>query len=260
MATIPATFPVILGGASAYAIGDTAGNIINDAATECGLAPVSDPYLSTDANFVRLCGLLKSVGRDLQRKRQWTHLQREYTFTTVADTANYDLPPDFRGMIAQTGWNRTNRLPLGGPLSPQEWQYLKGRLEGVAFRVLFRPVQQQMYLYPDTSVPVGDTIAFEYMSNYWVQRVGEPGPSHDSPSASLDIVLFESILVMRALKVAFLKSTGFDVTAALADLDDTWAMVASDDAPGPVLSINKSSLTEQMLGEQSIPITGYGAA
>jgi hypothetical protein len=259
MATIPSVLPVFLGGPSRFTIGDTAGNIINDAAVELGLSAVVDPYLSTDPNFIQLRGLLKSAGRDLQRMRDWTHLQKEYTFTTVAAQSNYDLPPDFRKMVAQSGWDRTGRTPLGGPLSPQEWQYLKGRLDGVSFRVLFRPVQQQLYLYPDTTIAGGDVIAFEYLSRYWVQAFGASAASAEAPVASLDVVLFEAQLAMRALKLAFLRAKGFDSQAAEQDFNQTYAMVASDDAAGAVLSLNNSTIGEPMLGSQSVPITGFGS-
>lgn len=148
---------------------DTAGNIVNDAAVELGLEASSDPFTSTDANHVMLVKLLKSLGRDLWRERSWSHLQREHLFVTVSGTPNYSLPNDFGRMEPQTGWNRTNRLPLGGPMTEQEWQYLKARLVGVVFTVLFRPLQKQLWLYPDTSTPGGYTIAFEYLSRYFTQ-------------------------------------------------------------------------------------------
>jgi hypothetical protein len=126
---------------------DTAGSIINDAAIEIGLAPVADPYTSTDPNYIQMCGLLKSVGRELVHQRQWNHLRGEHTFTTVLGQSVYPLPDDYHNMIDQTWWNRTNRLPLGGPMSAQEWQYLKARLVGVVFTVLFRPMEGAITLH-----------------------------------------------------------------------------------------------------------------
>jgi len=146
----------------------TAGEIVNDAATEIGLADKADPFNSTDANIIQMCRLLKSTGRELVQARNWTYLRREYTFTTVTGRANYTIPTDFLRMYDQSGWNRTNRLPLGGPLSPQEWQYLKARLVGVVFTVLFRPMNRLITLYPDTNTPGGYVIAYEYGSTSWV--------------------------------------------------------------------------------------------
>lgn len=292
----------------------TAGTIINDAAVEVGLASVADPYASTDQNFVQLCGLFKSLGKTLWRLKQWTQLQQVYTFTSVQNQSRYSLPVDFGSMIEQTGWNRTNSLPLAGPLSPQEWEYLKGRLAGVVFTVLFRPMSQQLWLYPDTDTPGGYAIAFEYVSRYWAVpasthahsgpwsdgmsvttgdyftnggniyvatstgTTGASGPTTTgtgisdggvtwnyvsawgivSPTVGTDVVLFDPLLAMRGLKLAWLKAKGFDTTSAQDDFDATLESVIGADANAPVLSLSRGLSIEPLIGDQSVPITGFG--
>jgi len=156
---------------------DTVGAIINDAAVEVGLASVADPFASTDPNFVQLSQLLKSLGRNLRRKHQWTFLQQIYTFNTVANIAQYGFPVDFGSFIDQTGWNRTNRLPLGGPLSPQDYEYLKALLVGIVFNTPFRFQQQNFVVYPDTKTPANYVIAFEYISRWWITPTGTQATS-----------------------------------------------------------------------------------
>jgi hypothetical protein len=221
---------------------DTAGNIVNDAAVEIGLSEVTDPYASTDANIIQLCRLLKSCGREMVHMHDWTHLRKEYTFTTVAGTDTYALPADFHDMLDQTWWNRTNRLPVGGPLSAQEWQYLKARLVGVVFTVLFRKMNQQIVLYPDgTSTPGGYDIAFEYNSAYWVSVVATPTVlSLDAPAASTDTVWFDGSMMTRFIKWKFLQAKGFDTSAAKDEFDLTFERVCGDDTPSPVLSLNNA--------------------
>lgn len=301
---------------------DTAGNIVNDAAVSLGLvsfgqAP-ADPFASSDANIGQLCQLLKEVGRDLVREREWSHLLQTYTFNTVQGTARYPLPLDYSRFINQTAWNRTNRLPVGGPLTPQNYEYLKARLVGVVFNVLFRVIQQQFQAYPDTNTPGDYVIAYEYVSSFWVlpQAVaarnavgtwapgapynagdtvtnggnvyvtvgggmsGAYGPvgtgsgisdggindwtwvsnsGDDAPSASSDIVEFDAQLVVRALKLAFLRAKGFDTTAAQGDYDTTLAKVAADDTPSEVLRLDRPNMGEPLLGERNLPITGFGS-
>lgn len=241
---------------------DTAGNIINDAGVEVGLDAVTDPFTSTDANYAQLCRLIKSCGRDMVHERSWNHLRKEHTFTTVQGQSEYDLPADYHNMLDQTGWNRTNRLPLGGPLSAQEWQYLKARLAGVVFNVLFRPMNQKISLYPDTNTPGGYDIAFEYNSAYWISTAGSPTvTSSDAPTASTDLVWFDALLMTRALKLAFLKAKAFDTTSVQQDYNATLARVKGHDAPSPVLSMNGRNLTgrDPLIGNQSVPITGFGS-
>lgn len=157
---------------------DTAANIINDAAVEVGLTPLGagqDPWASQDPNYVQMAYLLKSSGRELGRKREWTHLRRSYSFTTVAGQSQYPYPTDFRNMIDQTQWNRTNRLPLG-IMGAQEWTYLKSRLTGVVFTVIFRQMNNTINIYPDVGTPAGYNIAFDYMSSAWVRSTTAANP------------------------------------------------------------------------------------
>lgn len=47
----------------------------------------------------------------------WDQLKRIYTFTTVTNQANYQLPGDFLRLLVGTSWGVTNQIPLAGPLS-----------------------------------------------------------------------------------------------------------------------------------------------
>ena len=241
---------------------DTAGNIINDAAVELGLGTDADPYTSTDPVFIQLRALLKSTGRKLLSEHQWTQFRREYTFTTVLGTNSYDLPADFHDMRDQTGWNRTNRLPLGGPLSPQEWQYLKARLAGVVFTVLFRPVDKKILIYPDVNTPGGYVIAFEYRSLFWAHTTNDASlASLSAPTASTNYVFFDPTLALHALKLAWARAKGFDSTAIQQDYDEALVKARNFDSPAPVLSLNKKMHMgiDPLIGQQSVPITGFGS-
>jgi len=241
---------------------DTAGQIIADAMTELGLSAVSDPFTSDDPNATQMCTFLKSLGRDLLGEHKWTILRKEYSFTTVLNTPTYTLPADFYGMYDQSGWNRTNRLPLGGPLDAQEWQYLKARLVNVVFTVLFRPMAGSIYIYPDTNTPGGYNIAFEYRSNGWVRVPALPSDTYqDYPSDAAHIIQYESNLVSRGLKLKWLKAHGFDTVSAQQDYNDALMKAKGNDSFTPILSLTRPGAlrgVDQMIGQQSVPITGFG--
>jgi hypothetical protein len=241
---------------------DTAGQIISDAMVELGLTAVSDPFASDDSNATQMCTLLKAVGREVLHQHQWTILRKEYAFTTVQGTATYPLPSDFHEMLDQSGWNRTNRLPLGGPLSAQEWQYLKARLVNVVFTVLFRPMAGAIYLYPDTNTPGGYSIAFEYQSSGWVRVPSLPSDIYqDYPIASDNIIQFDSLVISRGLKLAWLKAHGFDTVSAQQDYTSALDFARGHDSFVPILSLTRPGAlrgVDQMIGQQSVPITGFG--
>jgi len=151
---------------------ETCGSIINGAAVDTGLASSVDPLADTSALMVQLSSLFNQLGRIVRRAHQWSLLDNLYSFSTVAGQGFYTLPFDYGRVIDQTQWNRTNRLPQGGPLGPSEWQYLKSRLVGVVFTTLFRVIQGNYRVYPDTNTPGNYVLAYEYISRYWVLPTG----------------------------------------------------------------------------------------
>lgn len=147
---------------------DTAANIINDAAVELGLIAgnISEPFASADQNIIQLCRLAKGVGQDLVRERDWAHLVKEYTFATVNGQASYPFPFDFERMVDRTQWNRTQRLPTPGGISPQAWQQAQAlSASGVVYKVL-RAIGGQAQLYPTPTA--AESCAYEYVSGLWV--------------------------------------------------------------------------------------------
>lgn len=164
----------------------TALEVLEQAALELGLLQQAgdigaDPFSTTDPNINQLVALLTKAGRELVDEAPWTHLRQEYSILTesAADADSmghhtngvFPLPPDWRDMVDQSGWNRTTRLPMQGPLSEQEWQFLASRLTGVVWTVLFRPMQGLLFLYPPKDTPGGQSLTFAYKSGWWCQNV-----------------------------------------------------------------------------------------
>ena len=146
----------------------TANDIINRAAIEVGLLPDSNPVASSDETYIQLQGLLNSAGQELVELYAWQPLRRVYEFTTTdQDSGVYELPDDFSYMIDQTGWDKTNRVAIGGPLSAQSWSYLDGRdLVSQSIYASFRLVENRLDLFPQPP-PADLTVRFEYIGrNY----------------------------------------------------------------------------------------------
>jgi hypothetical protein len=237
---------------------ETVATIISDTAIELGLvtAAIADPFASTDANILRLNALLKARGRELAKAFGWSHLQKECTFLTANGQAAYDLPDDFLSMADQSQWNRSSTLPLAGPASQQIWQQLKGQSISVSINTIFRPVNGQVMLYPTPSAI--ETVAFEYLSRWWVRPFGQDLPTTDTPSAATDTVCFEPLLMVRALKVAWKEATGFDATAARNDYESTLQRCMADDSTGGVLELSPRR-TFRLINAMNAPDTGYGS-
>lgn len=237
---------------------DTADNIINDAAVEVGLAAVTDPFASTESEFVRLIRLLKTLGRQLVRQHEWSHLTAEHTITVGAlDTGIYDLPDDFVSMIDQTGWNRTNDNPLC-PIDGEQWQYFQAVSHINTISTLIRFWKDKLYTDPAPPA-VGTVIAFEYRSNFWVQPTGETSPTLDAPSASTDTLKFDPLLLVTGLKLKWLESKGFDTQAALSDFNRALDSALGQMIASRVLHIDGRGSGQRFLSGANIPETGFGS-
>lgn len=220
----------------------TANDVINRVAVEIGLNKDVDPVGSSDEAFVQLRGLLDSAGQELVRLHSWQIMTRNFNFTTQAgDTGVYDLPDDFSYMIDQTGWDRTNRVAIGGPLSSQDWAYLEGRdLVSQSIYASFRLENNKLELYPQPP-PEGLEVDFEYMSRDWLASSVDQNIRFDSIVTGSDVVLFEPILIVKFLKVKMLEAKGFDASSARLEFENMMDAITGQDEGASILSAGRNS-------------------
>lgn len=174
--------------------------IIQDCANEVGVLSPTSVIGNADSNIVRLLQLSNRGGKALAQRFAWQELIKEFTFTTVAAELQgliTTLMPGFNFDLYQTMWNRTTIFPVGGPLFPQEWQFLKA-LNMSGPWPQFRVRGNQLLCNP---VPTaGQTIAGEYVSKFWCQSSGGSGQARwvaDTDTGSLSEDLLTLDLVWR---------------------------------------------------------------
>jgi len=239
---------------------DTAGNIINDAAVELALrtSDMADPYASTDQGVALLCRLLKGLGQDMARDYQWTHLQKQHVFNLVPGTDTYPLPADYGRNTDQTQWNRTQRMPMLGPLSAQGWQLLQSLTSAGVVDVYFRTMGNTFVVYPTPQS--ADTVAYEYISSHWVQPGNQSTPTTDVPTDTNDILWFDRRLLVLGLKWAWLEAKSLPQAAAAENAyRSALARAQGGDGAAPVLSLNRQPFAaNRMLDAANVPETGWG--
>lgn len=187
--------------------------ICNRVAIEVGLTPVADVFATGDPAFRQLTFLLTTAVQELMEMYPWQALTREFKLETGEDEEGiFDLPNDFGYMIDQTGWERSENVPLMGPLSAQDWTYLLGRdLVGSTIYASFRLNDNKLWIFPNDPVPPSLDINFEYISRNLIEKAATQPPEYeDEAIAPADIVLFPPILITRFLKAKFLEAKGFD--------------------------------------------------
>ncbi len=182
--------------------------IIQTAADLIGIPRPAAATSSTDTQVRQLLALAQVGGRQLSRRHDWTALIREATITTVATESQgvlSTLCPGIRYLVNDTGWNRTTQEPLGGPLSPQEWQGLKGfTVTGPYHDYRIRDGELLFIPVP----PAGDDVRIEYLSNYWCEDSGGTGQAQWA--ADTDVGVLDEELMTQGLRWRFLRAKGMD--------------------------------------------------
>lgn len=217
----------------------TVEQIINRTALEVGLTPQADPVSSVDEAFVQLVGLLNVAGQELVELYEWQTLQKLTTFTTDGGY-QYELPDDFAYIVNQTMWNRNSSLPIGGPLSSQDWAYLTATDEaGSTINLNMRIIDNDLYLYP-TTIASGITVSYEYISRYWIRTVSSSVGDADEIQSSTDVVLFDPVVVQKFLKCKWLEAKGFDASAARLEFENMFLSRTGRGKGAPILNAGTS--------------------
>lgn len=257
VAPVPTAVPTLFGNVlqavgSGLANYETVATLVSDAAVELGLvaADIADPFVSTDATVIQLLRLLKSGGRDLAKHRDWQHLQKEYTFSTVNGVASYALPADYRKMVDDSEWNRSTQLPMI-PVDGQTWQFLQAISSLGLIRVASRIWLGQMYLNPTPSSV--QTLAYEYQSSSWIAPAGAGQPTLDAPAAATDLVCFAKTLVVARLKRDFRRNKKQDSAAEEEDYQIALSAAEHEDAQGKTIYLGGGRRVPHRIDRWNLP-------
>lgn len=244
----------------------TANDIANQVGIEIGLTKQTDVFASQDESYQRMVGLMNACLQELMQTEAWQQMTRAATIT-AADIVTYGgkvpLPNDYLYMINQTGWDRSNDVPLAGPLSPQQWTYLAGRdLVSHTIYASFRINDGEVWVFPWAESPPAQPpavdIHYEYASNATVLENGVPDAYTYQVENPGDIILFNPYLFERLLKLRFLNSKGFDSTEAAQQYGLALQSWEGKDKGGPVLNVGRRTMGPRYLDMQNTPDTGFG--
>ncbi len=162
---------------------------------------------STDPQILQIMHLLEEEGNDLAQRHPWTVLQQEVLLTTLAaedQGAIETIAPGFRFIRNNSIWDRTDQLPLYGPIDGQEWQERKAvSTAGPRYHWRFRGG----HLLSNPSPPAGHTWAFEYQSKNWI--LSSNGVTTKSELQSdLDTFLLQDTILLMGIRWRWKKEKG----------------------------------------------------
>lgn len=157
------------------------------------------------------------------------------TFTLTFGQVNYPLPSDWSKQIPQTEWDRSNRWPLLGPNSPQDWQSFKSGIVYAGPRLRFRIQGSTLAINPPPSTNLN--LAFEYISKSWV--LAADGVTYKSKfTADTDTFIFDDSLMTIGLKLRWLQSKGFEYDYAQREFSSLLNLCQGQDKSAAKLSLS----------------------
>jgi hypothetical protein len=227
----------------------TAVDILKQVAGELGLSRPATIVGIEDIQSVQLLSLMNAAGNELVVYYPWAQFSKEWVWNTVEGQGDYPLPDDWSYFRDQTQWDQTNRWPLLGPKSPQEWAWLKGSLVAALPRQRFRVADGKFKLWP---VPGSSdqTMSMEYIVKYWVKT--NSSQVKDMVNQDSDIVLFNPWLMIKFIKLKFYELKGFPTGGVQGDFMRIFTSLTGKDVGAKILSLAPRH-TSEYLGPWSVP-------
>jgi hypothetical protein len=192
-----------------------------------GLPYTTTVYGSTDPQILQVMALLEEEGNDLAMRNDWQALTRECSHTSLAQEDQGAIESflgtaigGFRHIKNETFWDRTNNLPIVGPLNDKDWQAIKG-MNSTGARYRFRIRSGRLLITPTPTA--GLSWYFEYVSNKWI--VGADGVTYKQYFTSdTDTLLLPEELLLAGLRWRWMAAKGLDY----AELYNTYEMQVKD--------------------------------
>lgn len=175
------------------------------------------------------------------------------TVSLTFSKQKYTLPVDYARQTENTQWDKSKHWIMQGPLTPQEWQWIKSGYVSTWPRIVWRMLGGYMQLFP--AVSTNEYLGIEYMSSYWARD--NSGNSKAQFSNDTDVCIFPDRLMILALKKKYLDSHNFDSSTVTADYKAHLSIAKAANTSGRTLSMAPRRGTS-LITDRSLPDTGYG--
>lgn len=213
----------------------TALQVVQQACGELGLPVPFSGITSQDATTVQMFALLNSCGNELLNWADWQFLIKTHEITTDGVALAYPRPTDFNSQINQTIWDHNMRRAVKGPLSPQQWAFVKNRAISTGPFIMYR-INGDMVEF--NTNPGIDTLNYEYVSNGWVRAYDDPLVYRQMIQNDLDIITYEFWLMVKMLKMRLWEAKGLDAGALRKEFDTLYDAITGQDQGAPILTMS----------------------
>lgn len=183
---------------------------VQDFCNRTGLPEPGSVLGSTDPQLLQIVAILEEEGRDLASRGSWQGITFEASHTTLAAEDQGAISTiasnGFKHIKNQTIWDRTDQLPVLGPVDSQDWQTMKAiAATGPRYRYRIRGGK----LLANPTPTAGHTWYFEYVSQNWI--LGADGVTYKKRfTLDTDTILIPEDLVLQGLRWRWKKEKGFE--------------------------------------------------
>jgi len=167
----------------------------------------------------------------------------------------YDFPSDFQYLINRTGWDRSRKWELVGPVTAQEWQFLESGYPATGFLYRYRIMQGKIFYHP---IPESvSNIAFEYYTNQWCTSASGVGQTQFA--ADDDVPLLQDFLLTLGLKWRFLAAKSLGYAQELRTYEDAVERAMARSGSGRDLSLDARAGFMRLVDLRNVTDSGYGS-
>lgn len=205
--------------------------LVQTATARLGLFTPTAVVTNPDPQVQQFLALANEEGQSLAESTNWQALRKQATFTTVAAEQQgllSAIAPGCKFIVNDTIWNRSLRMPVFGPLSPQVWQQQAAMFYQGPWNQ-FRVFGDAINFIPEP--PAGQQCAFEYVTRNWTASDAESFQS-DADTSLLD----EQVMVLGVIW-RFKQAKGLDFTSDLTKYQRQVANLLSRETPKPILDL-----------------------
>jgi len=211
--------------------------LVNKVNSRQGLPQVTQVLSSQDSQVLQLAALLNEELEEITDIYAWSDLKQEAVFTSVATESQGAIttiaPNGFLWIIKDTIYNRTRRLPIFGPMTARNWQFLKALPTTGPFDKYYIRGGQ---LLVNPTMTAGHVCAFEYASSQAVLAVD--GITKKSAfTADDDSCLLPEKVILAGLRWRWKREKGLDYEEDYVRWQAFAANAASRDATKPTLDM-----------------------
>jgi hypothetical protein len=212
-------------------------SIIQSVSQELGITIPNAAVTSADPQVLQMVSLLNKEGVALAARPSegWQALQMEATFTTVAaeiQTSVEAVAPNYKYIINNTIWNRAQRRPVFGPLTPQQWQAQKGWFTTGPYSQ-YRIVNGNIEFIPEPAA--GEACAFEYATKAWVT---DGSTTFTSFTTDMQYSLLDEELLKLGLIYRWKQVKGLDYSENKVEYEDRVNQAIARDTPKTILNMS----------------------